>query len=464
MRATWSATRHDDGRLGRQEHGIQIDGVNVIATSFALLFLSKGRTPVLISKLAYGDFAMPDGKMLVERGAEPGVVGWNRKHNDTRHLVEFASQELFNGLPLAWQVYDPRRKRVQPQRGRSSPKSAACSQSPVLYLNGHRQPVLTGQQKEILKKYVEEGGFVLAEACCGGQEFADRVPGADEGAVPGQQARGRCRPSTRSGSRSSPSPPTDFPELEVLERGCRTVVVFSPSRSPGTGRRRGSWPRRASRDANRGEQAFRLAANVIAYATGTGTAQAARHGRPDRRGTANDAQPAEGVLQAGSAPTPRREPAGPGRDAEPDGAPAERRPARRRAGEGVDLRPATTELFKYKFMYLHGRKRSWQLTDDEIENLKIEPRDRRAAARGRGCCGKREFDESFRATGRENVPGPEAGSDPADDELYSSEKLNGGGDHASVKRREKAGEARPRTAGSGTCRRTWRESRSTAAG
>src|SRR5207302_1331260 len=44
----------------------------VISTSFALLFLSKGRMPVLISKLVHG----PD-------------EDWNNDRNDARHLVEY---------------------------------------------------------------------------------------------------------------------------------------------------------------------------------------------------------------------------------------------------------------------------------------------------------------------------------------------------------------------------------------
>ncbi|HEV3263852.1 MAG TPA: prenyltransferase/squalene oxidase repeat-containing protein, partial [Gemmataceae bacterium] len=67
----------------------QLDSWPVVSTSFALLFLSKGRTPVLISKLVHG----------------PGE-DWNNDRNDARHLVEFASKELFKRQPLAWQVFD----------------------------------------------------------------------------------------------------------------------------------------------------------------------------------------------------------------------------------------------------------------------------------------------------------------------------------------------------------------------
>src|SRR5262249_41852177 len=66
-----------------------IDDFPVISTSFALLFLAKGRTPILISKLAW------DGP-----GDRPGTAtGWNRKHHDARHLAEYSSRELFKKMP-----------------------------------------------------------------------------------------------------------------------------------------------------------------------------------------------------------------------------------------------------------------------------------------------------------------------------------------------------------------------------
>src|SRR5262249_40197782 len=75
--------RGDGGKATFDHHPI-------VATSFALLFLSKGRTPVLISKLAFG-------------GTD--YTGWNNKRSDMRHLVDFAGRELFRNRPLAWQTF-----------------------------------------------------------------------------------------------------------------------------------------------------------------------------------------------------------------------------------------------------------------------------------------------------------------------------------------------------------------------
>ena len=67
----------------------------VISTSFALLFLSKGRTPILMSKLAHGP---PLGRDV--------DTDWNNDRNDLRHLVDFSAKELFKKMPLAWQTFD----------------------------------------------------------------------------------------------------------------------------------------------------------------------------------------------------------------------------------------------------------------------------------------------------------------------------------------------------------------------
>src|SRR5207248_4446488 len=122
------------------------DADAVIATSFALLFLSKGRTPVLVSKFAHGR-----------------DEGWDNKHHDARHLAEFASKELFKRQPLAWQVYDSRHVTIGAREALRE-EIGTLLQSPILYMNGHQAPQLSAIQKQILRGYLDEGGFLLAEA------------------------------------------------------------------------------------------------------------------------------------------------------------------------------------------------------------------------------------------------------------------------------------------------------------
>src|SRR5262249_30261648 len=139
------------------EAGQNFDYWPPVATSLSLLFLSKGRTPVLISKLAWGD----------DRG--PGKIEeWSRKRSDVRHVVEFASRELFEHKTLAWEVFDPR----QALERDADKLAEELLQTPIVYLNGHTLTQIIGnKQEDMLKAYLNNGGFIFAEACCNAELF-----------------------------------------------------------------------------------------------------------------------------------------------------------------------------------------------------------------------------------------------------------------------------------------------------
>jgi hypothetical protein len=250
----------------------------VITTSFGMLFLSKGRTPVLVSKFAWGNFRKEkaENTVLTELNADgrpTTLVGWNRKHNDCRNVVEFASREIFDGVPLSWQVYDPRLQDLSDQ-GKIDAEVGILLQSPVVYLNGHgAMPFVTAKTdfmsvpEQILKRYVEEGGFLLGEACCGDKEFAASFEALTRRLFPGSTLK-RVPPEHAIWTMFPGITPADFPDLLYLDRGCRTVAIFSPSPLAGYWEERRFMPADARSPNGRGEKAFCLARNVIAYATG----------------------------------------------------------------------------------------------------------------------------------------------------------------------------------------------------
>jgi hypothetical protein len=260
--------------------GQTIDGERVLTTAFSLLFLSKGRTPVLLTKFAWGRIDVQgNGFMEVPppNGPRPPAGGsnWNRKHNDTRHVVEFCSKDIFNNVPLSWQVYDARRRRFDGDPGPNGQSHdekireevGYLLQSPVLYITGHGPIHLEGYQEEILKLYVEEGGFLVAEACCGDPVFAKTFkalmkklfPDNKFEQMPGEHILLRILPGLQ---------PTDFPEVEVMSRGCRTAAVFSPVPLAGFWEEAKYMPKDSKLPQNKGEKAFCLARNIVAYATG----------------------------------------------------------------------------------------------------------------------------------------------------------------------------------------------------
>ncbi|MEM9944188.1 MAG: DUF4159 domain-containing protein, partial [Planctomycetota bacterium] len=107
-----------------------------IATALALLFLSKGKRPVAIGKLDYesADWDLhPKGVHFLTRRLEKD---WNMKLN--------------------WQTVKSKDSSVDD-----------LLQTPVLFISGKQDITLSQTEKNKLKLYIENGGFVFAEACQG---------------------------------------------------------------------------------------------------------------------------------------------------------------------------------------------------------------------------------------------------------------------------------------------------------
>ena len=120
---------------------------NCVSTSFALLFLSKGRWPLLVSKMKYGD---PDGD-------------WNAHPNDLAHLTGRVENEW--NTHLIWQTIDSQKATLDD-----------FLQSPILAISGTLSPIPEDEKEkkklvDNLRGYLEQGGFIFAEAIDGDVSF-----------------------------------------------------------------------------------------------------------------------------------------------------------------------------------------------------------------------------------------------------------------------------------------------------
>jgi hypothetical protein len=205
----------------------------VVSTSFALLFLAKGRAPVLINKLRHG----PRGD-------------WNNDADDIRNLVGVVSRDWKH--LLTWQVADPETATVD-----------ALLQAPIAYMSGHQAPEFRGGAKRNLRDFVEQGGFILAEACCASAEFDLRFralmkeifpePGYELHLLGADHAIWRARNLLGAGNHP----------LWGIELGCRTVVVYSPADLSCY------WNQAENSPAHPMViEAIKLGQNIIDYATG----------------------------------------------------------------------------------------------------------------------------------------------------------------------------------------------------
>lgn len=440
--------------------GRGIDGHPIIATSFSLLFLSKGRTPVLATKFAWGNIqraANEDPSVVTELGRDRQPTtrpDWNRKHNDLRNVVEFASREVFDNAPLSWQVYDARLQALNKDFDKIDVEAGLLLQSPILYLNGHGSMPFVGRpgerlsaEEELLQRYVAEGGFLVGEACCGDKDFAASfaqlvgriMPGSGLQAMPAEHAIWTMFPGVS---------PRDFPDLQYVDRGCRTVAVFSPSPLAGFWEESRFMPSKVeARDPkNRGQKAYCLARNVIAYATGMELP------KPKLTRTILVKEKDEGISRSKFRALQLKYVSDEGAQPPPAAGALKNLMAFLEQNARLDvmqksevLSPADDRLSKYKFMYLHGRK-PVVFDGQAADNVKANLQTGGLLLADAACNDFKQwkaFDAAFRAEmkkmwGQELTVIPTRTADGKDEPLYKIAR-DAGIDLTNVKcRREKA--------------------------
>jgi hypothetical protein len=178
-------------RGGQQEN-------ELVATSFALLFLAKGRAPVLINKLAH-----------------PPGPDWNNDPDDIRNIVNIISHDWKH--LLAWQVLDPRAAGAQ-----------ELLQAPIAFVNGHDAPEFSPPAKQNLREYLEQGGFLFAEACCSSKDFDRGFKQLIKELFPEDDYKLRPLAPDHPVWRARHLLAPDIHPLWGIEHGCRTIVIYSP--------------------------------------------------------------------------------------------------------------------------------------------------------------------------------------------------------------------------------------------
>jgi len=114
----------------------------VAGTSLALAGLTRGHAPLMFQKLQYGSES-----------------DWNLDPLDVAHLTDWCGERFEQ--PLSWRTVT------------LDADLAALRLSPILYLNGHDAPAFSTTERNRLRSYIEDGGTVLAVACCSKKEFAN---------------------------------------------------------------------------------------------------------------------------------------------------------------------------------------------------------------------------------------------------------------------------------------------------
>lgn len=390
-------------RTGQWDSGGATDAS--VSTCFALLFLSKGLAPVLINKLKYG----PD---VVRKD---DADDWNRQPNDIRNLTSRLTGA--EGWPklMTWQV-------VNLNQASKDGTVGDINQAPVLYLAGSNRPEFDDKQIEMLREYVNLGGFILAVNNCSTVAFKEGFEELVEKMYPNGETSLQRLTADHPVFRTEYLLDADSSELWGAEFGCRTAIMYAPDDLACLWNR---WskldpPNRPAQFSGRIERAMRVGTNIITYATGREPVNKLKRQELANRKD-DDSRVSRGLVQIAQVRHTG------GWDTAPTAARNILTAVNRTVGLTASTEPATIllsdeSLFDYSMLVMHGRH-GFTTTSEERERLKDY------LSRGRllmadACCGAKAFDRSFRDFMQDLYPGQRLERIPVDHELFTSEDLH----------------------------------------
>jgi hypothetical protein len=354
----------------------------IVSTSFALLFLAKGRAPVLVNKLRHG----PRGD-------------WNNDPDDARNLTAVVSRDW--KTLLTWQAVDPATASVPD-----------LLQAPIAYLNGHQAPEFDALGRRNLRAFVEQGGFLLADACCSSKEFDAGFRRLVKELFPEEEYRLRPLAEDHPVWRAKHLLSPDAYPLWGIEHGCRTVLIYSPKDLSCY------WNQAERAAANTAViLATRVGQNIVDYATGKElpadklVVREVRDFKADsaRRGALRIAK-LQHAGQWNVAPL-----------AVPNLMDALRKPPLSFdvVVNHKELHARDPALVYYPLVYLHGRA-AFSFPKEDLDALRRHLEPGGGTLFADAACGSPAFDAAFRKFAAELLPGSPLTPIPRDDELYTT--------------------------------------------
>jgi hypothetical protein len=400
----------------RAQSGNGADESNpVVATSFALMFLSKGLAPVLINKLEYRSH---------DDAGRPAIgKDWNRHKDDVRNLTQ-----LVGSLPnyprlVTWQTVDVAEATLPD-----------LTQAPILFLSGTEAPQFAPPEVALLQEYILHGGFILAGNNCQSAVFDDGFRDLVRRMYPESPLKKLTaeHPVFRSEFNlvdEATGEPTA--ELWGVDIGCRTSIMYSPRDISCLWDKWTAYdvPGRSRELVSMITDAMHVGVNVVAYVTG--------------RKLLNKMERQEQVAVGGALDKIERDLLQISKmkySGDWDAAPRALKnllvALHATAGVAVstrqrDLTLLDPNLFRYPVVYMHGRY-EFALAKAEQDKLRDYLK-QGGVLFSDACCGLPAFDRSFRRLMEQLFPDTPLKQIPHDHELFTPKV---GHDLKSVKLRE----------------------------
>ena len=197
-----------------------------VETSFRVLFLSRGRQPLLMNKLRFaGD--------------------WNDRPRDVAKITQFVSAQLEK--PFAWGVADLNRD------------WQSWMESPVLFISTDAAADFSDEECQKLRAYTDAGGMIFMHNEYGSPEVDDFVAGVVKRAYPEYSM---TKVPANSLLYSAVYPIKKLPMLGAVGNGIRTFLIYSPKDITQ------DWVRFRPKDSAKENTSLQLAVNLTVYAEG----------------------------------------------------------------------------------------------------------------------------------------------------------------------------------------------------
>jgi hypothetical protein len=208
-----------------------------IDTSYALLFLARGRHPILMNKLRFDGY-------------------WANRPRDAANLARYTGRQLER--PLNWQVINIKTDWTD------------WTDSPILYVASHEAPKLTDDDIDRIRDFVNAGGLLFTHADAGSEAFNVFATQLAHRLFPNYEMADLPANHLIYTVNFKPDP---RPPLKYVTNGARVLMVHSPTDLST------HWQKREDRQWEGGHEAdpaykgrqlapFQIAANLFIYAAG----------------------------------------------------------------------------------------------------------------------------------------------------------------------------------------------------
>ena len=229
-------------------------------TAFALIFLSRGRDPVMMNKLQYrlspgSADARPADARPADTGSTDASVtpqqtvdaNWNQRPRDVANLTRWVGNRIEHNLN--WQTVS------------LMSSLEDLHEAPVLYMSGDQELSFTPDEMKKLRAFVESGGLILANADAGAAHitFANSFEAMGRKLFPAYAFREMAADHPVFVNEQYPASRwKNVPRVRALSNGVRELLVLIPEADPAR-----AWQ---LHDDKANEPLLQLGADIFEYA------------------------------------------------------------------------------------------------------------------------------------------------------------------------------------------------------